>query len=415
MASPRDVPNGNPGVPSLSVPREPHQPLLAAILVLNAFYYSFRYPLQYNSAMTSLAYENTPTVLRAADDVALLLLLFAIVLLKIGHGRLLLNRRHITAAGAILVCFSGVLIGFGAKAIPTVKGVAIYSLLLAVTSAADLRYMVSFVFRHLLKFYVLLLLVNAIQITLYLVIHRPPALAWSTSRDQILTQNVRFGSLWDDPNSFGLFLAFVVTWVLYAKLPLGRKILLVAPALLAIAASWSRTSLVILLLSGGGFLLAEAWRARVKRQFLGGTIRVALTGCALTTAILFLPAAIRWTNESLSSKTHLRAVLMREVDAAPLRLSAGHIVHSESVFTFLGRNTGWLAAVALLVVLLVPTLHVFRFNRLSARDKTLAAWAVLSIFSFVAIPFLWLAPMGLLYFIVYGYLLDLFGRASVES
>ena len=415
MASPRNVPNEIPGMPSPPVPREPHHPVLAALVVFSAFYYSFRYPLQYNDALTSAAYRDTPLVLKAADDVLFLLLLFAVVLLKLGRGRLLLNRRHLVASGAILLCFSGILAGSGLESLVKVKGVAIYSLLLAVTSAADLRYMISFVLRHFVRFYLLLLLVDGVQIILFLAIGRPPALAWSTSPHAILSQDVRFGSLWDDPNSFGLFLVLAVTWVLYAEMPMRRKVLLVAPALVAAAASWSRTCLVLLGVSAAGFLLAEAWRALQGRRFFGGTVRAVLAGSAVSAAILLLPTALHWANENVTSRVHLQAVLMHDVDAIPFRMTTGRAVHSESVYTFVAQNGGWFAGLALLLVLTVPMLHLLRFNRLSVRDRTLVAWAGISIVSFFSIPFLWLAPMGLLFFLVYGYLLDQFGRASLES
>ena len=415
MASPRNVTDGDPRLPAPPVPREPHQPVLAALVVFHAFYYSFRYPLQYNDALTSAAYRDTPMVLRAADDVVFLLLVSVVVLMKMGRGRLLLNRRHLVASGAILVCFSGILLGLGLEGAVKVKGVAIYSLLLAVTSAADLRYMISFIFRYLVRFYLLLLLVDAVQVLLFLAIGRPPALAWSTEPHTILTQDVRFGSLWDDPNSFGLFLVFVVTWVLYAKLPARRKVLLVVPVPVAAAASWSRTCLVLIGVSVAGFLLAEAWRALQRRRFLGGTVRAVLAGSAVVAAILLLPTAVQWANESVTSRVHLKAVLMRGMDAVPYRMASGRMVHSESVFTFVARNGGWFAALALLLVLSVPLLHLFRFLRLSAHDRMLVAWAGLSIVSFFSIPFLWLAPMGLLFFLVYGYLLEPLGRMSTES
>jgi hypothetical protein len=409
MATPLPSPAAGPGR------AEPHRSVLAALIVFHAFYYSFRYPLQVNSSTTSAIYADTPMVLRVADDAAFLLLLAVVVLMKLGRRRLFLNRRHILLAGAMLLCFSGILLGFGLRSGLKVKGIVIYSALLAVTSAADLRFMLSFIFRHLPVFYLILLLVDGLQILLFLSIGRPPALSWSTNPHSILTQDTRFGSLWDDPNSFGLFLVFIVTWVLHGEMGWKRKLLLLAPVPIAAAASWSRTCFLLLGVSVAGYLIAEAWRAFDRQRFLHATIRAALVAASATGALLLLPSALTWASDRVTSRIHLHAVLMRDVDSVPLRLAYGPMGHSESVFTFVAQSGGWFTAVALMLLLAVPLLHLLRFQRLPARDRTLVAWAGLSLVSFFSIPFLWLAPMGLLYFLTLGYLVDRFGTSPRET
>lgn len=389
---------------------ERHRPFLVALLLLDLLYYAYRYPLQVNDSGTSATYRDTPFVLKAADDVLFALLLGVVVLVKAADGSLRLNRRHVFAAGAIVVCFSPVLLGGGMGAVLQVKGVLLYAGLLAVLSAADAAYLLDLLRRNLVRLFLLLLAVDAIQIALFVAIGRPPALAWSTDRSALLSQDVRFGSLWDDPNSFGLFLALFVTWTAFREIAVWKKVLLILPALAAALFTWSRTSFVLIASGLSIALVAASWTALGRRRYAAATWRMFLVTASAAAAVLLLPRAMEWATKQESARIHLDAVFLRHVRVSALSMPSRSAIHSESAFTFLAQNAGWVPAVLLFVVLLLPAAGALAARRVPRDQTFLVAWALLFCLSFVAIPFLWLAPMGLVYFLVYGRLLAFSGR-----
>jgi hypothetical protein len=404
------APGATPGHAPVAARGERHRPFLLALLLLDLLYYAYRYPLQVNDALTSSTYGDTPFLLKVADDAVFVLLLGVVVLLKAADRTLLLNRRHVLAAGAIVVCFSQVILGGGLDAVLKVKGVLLYSALLAVMSAADVAWLLDLLRRNLVRLFLCLLAVDAVQIALFVAIGRPPALAWSTERSALLSQDVRFGSLWDDPNSFGLFLALFVTWAAFQRTAPWKRAALILPAVAAALFTWSRTSFVLTAAGLGLALLAASWDALAGRRYTAATWRVLLVTASAIAAGLLLPRALEWAARQDSARIHLDAVLLRHVRVSALSVPSRSVVHSESVFTFLAQNAGWVSAVLLFVVLLAPVAGALASDRVPRDQRFLVAWAAIFCLSFVAIPFLWLAPMGLVFFLVYGRLLAFAGR-----
>jgi hypothetical protein len=119
-----------------------------------------------------------------------------------------------------------------------------------------------------------------------------------------------------------------------------------------------------------------------------------------------------WATKQESARIHLDAVFMRHVRVSALSMPSRSVVHSESAFTFLVQNAGWVPAVLLFVVLLLPAAAALASGRVPRDQTFLVAWALLFCLSFVAIPFLWLAPMGLVFFLVHGRLLAFSGRRT---
>ena len=135
----------------------------------------------------------------------------------------------------------------------------------------------------------------------------------------------------------------------------------------------------------------------------------------ITAGVVAFPRALEWAEQHESSRIHLDAVLMRNLDASAFRLTSGKVWHSESVFTFLAENGGWIPALLLFLVLSLPLLNLVRFDRLPVRERVLTAWAALYLIAFLSIPFLWLAPLGLLFFLIYVHLLNQLGRSDAEG
>jgi hypothetical protein len=103
-------------------------------------------------------------------------------------------------------------------------------------------------------------------------------------------------------------------------------------------------------------------------------------------------------------------VLLKQVHLSAVNLSAAAVQHSESVFTFVAGNAGWVPALLLFVLLALPLLPAIRGGKLTREHRILLVWGAVFLLSFFSIPFLWVAPMGFVYFLVYGRLLDLAGR-----
>jgi hypothetical protein len=178
-----------------------------ATIAICVFYEAYRYPLKINESGISQTYVDTPFGLQVSKYV--LLGLVALVLLvglrRIGARPNLLLLSFCAwavARGLVGVYMEGDFSTFDATA-PFVIG-AVIAVMLQVRVPGSLAYLLAagIVAIHALA--------NLAQIGLYLAIGRLPALAYEADAIK------RFGGLWDDPNSVGLFSALFLVYLLVA-------------------------------------------------------------------------------------------------------------------------------------------------------------------------------------------------------
>jgi hypothetical protein len=225
---------------------------LRFLALLACYYLAYRYPFQINSRLTSPTYFDTPLALQLGKY-----LLFAISLaLVLITSSLRSAHRPFTPTRALTAILYLYLFAY-----PLAQGLVARDLTLCQTGLffSALFPFVVFSFREraamtvgsdVTRFLYAAIAVEAAQIALFLLFGRLPALAYSESL------SVRFGSLWDDPNGFGVFLSFLVGIALFGNGPLPRKVLLavilgcmllVTQSLTAIAATLLAPVVVLLL------------------------------------------------------------------------------------------------------------------------------------------------------------------------
>lgn len=212
-----------------------------AALVLFLYYYIYRYVLQYNDDETSPTYSDTPFLFQAAKYLLLLLLLcafFVHVLLRHRRG-VKIDVLFVAASLLILQNVYIFLVSGDADAV-TMCCCLFLALLIHFTAEETSLDAVDRLFAFFLHFAILY---ECVQIALYFIAGRLPALGYDTGN---LT-DVRFGGPWDAPNEFALLLAFLLP---YAALRYQgwRRVLYVAVLIVMLILSWSLTGIATILL-----------------------------------------------------------------------------------------------------------------------------------------------------------------------
>lgn len=178
--------------------------LIIAILALGFFYYSYRYVFQYNSESTSPSYRDTPTFLKFLKyPVMLLIYGYAIVKFKWDKINWIEKTKVTHLLMSIFCCYllfhTAILFDFETLKIFFVSLIP-FLFLLHYKSNVNLYA----VCRFLSLFYIFSIAYEIIQLLLFFLIGRLPALAYENSI------SVRFGGPWDDPNGWGIALSFFI-------------------------------------------------------------------------------------------------------------------------------------------------------------------------------------------------------------
>lgn len=181
--------------------------LVTFALLLVLYYLSYRYPLQINSSTTSPSYSDTPSSLQAAKYL-LYAVLVGLAVVYFGTSRSVRSFARTIVPPAIVLGAASVAVWPVAQAIlfkraDLVENGIFFALSVVVLLAAPVIRPAPVV-RVLQWFTVIAIVVNGVQVLLYLAIGRLPALAYAG------TISIRFGSLWDDPNGFAIAIAFVL-------------------------------------------------------------------------------------------------------------------------------------------------------------------------------------------------------------
>lgn len=208
---------------------------VVALLLLGLYYNAYRYPLQINASGTSPTYSDTPPWLSLGKYVLVAFLLLLIVLLRLGRREPITLHRPLFAVAflflALVPIVSGILVG--ELEFVTTGFFFLVPFVLQLLSGARLDFRA--VNRVLRWSVYLAVLVNAVQVALFLTTGRLPALGHEGSL------SVRFGSFLDDPNGFGLLLCWLLPFAV-AHLSGARRWFVVGGLFVSVLLTQSMTA-----------------------------------------------------------------------------------------------------------------------------------------------------------------------------
>jgi hypothetical protein len=261
-----------------TVPRPPGYlgRFLALALLLGFYYTSYRYPLQINSTDTSPTYSDTPAWLALGKYLLLMGLLGWLVLRRmLAREEWRIRNLPALPAVAFLAAFP-VAVGLMARE-PRFVEVGFFflpPLLLLFLGWERLR--VEPLNRILDVTVVLAVVINAVQVILFFTVGRLPALAYQESI------SVRFGSFLDDPNGFGILLAWLLpfTWYRFRGAP---RVVLVTLLVLSLVLTQSLTAVAAAVLV---LVLFAALAALRRVEALGQLVAAAAVVAAVSAVIL---------------------------------------------------------------------------------------------------------------------------------
>jgi hypothetical protein len=236
--------------------------------------------------------------------------------------------------------------------------------------------------------------VDLIEIALWIVVGRLPALGYAGAL-------VRFGGVWDDPNSAGAYAALCLVLLIWRPFGLSRRErgVLVAAGALVLAASWSLSGGLMLL---SGLLVLGALRSTDRPRF-------ALRSLAVAAVVLAAAPLIVLTYDRLPLVGHvLQQKVAGSVGSRQSALAHGLYIASlphDPVAWLVGRAhpqqneaaiVWWIDTVGLMGTVLLAcwlTLTLRRVWSTPAREPAMALSAAVLVGS-LFVPYLTTVPIG---------------------
>jgi len=220
---------------------------MLALFLLALYYMWYRYPFQMGSSGTSPTYTDTPFSVQLVKY----LLFFAIVgsntfLALLARGSL---PRYPLGQWMAFVMASYLVVQSVNLALITGDQIYILCFLFLFSLVPLLLYPPSFEFsivsieRCLHWFVYITTAVFITEVILFITVGRLPSLAFKGS------YSVRFGGLWDDPNSFAVFLSFILPFIFFTNFSRPKKVLLLAINLVSLLATQSLTGIFAFVVS----------------------------------------------------------------------------------------------------------------------------------------------------------------------
>lgn len=181
---------------------------LLYIMAVGFFYLSYRYPLQFNAAVTSYAYKDTPFFLQLGKYFLLTLSVPAVFTYLAMQNRLKINY-DLTFSILTILLFWSMIYALIYLDLRMLEIAAIFPVGIALYFFGKSTLDITLANRFLSWTILAAILGTLVQIALYKTTRRLPALAWPGG-------SVRYGSFLDDPNGFGLLCSFFIGFaVLY--------------------------------------------------------------------------------------------------------------------------------------------------------------------------------------------------------
>jgi hypothetical protein len=300
--------------------------ILLAASIVAVLYDGYRYPLRINDSATSSTYRSTPLSLQAGKYAILGALALALIVVAIRNRR---DLARLTRADLILLSLgSFALLRALAASVSTHSTLSVRTILplvcgipfaLAGASWVHARAGRGAAFvRAAATFGAAVVLLhaatNVVEMGLWAAIGRLPALAYSHGL-------VRFGGVWDDPNSTAVFSALLITAVLGGALAGRRRLatVAVAAALFNLVVAWSFSGWLVFVVGVIGVGVPRlGWRKVV----------TGLAALAVAVAAIIGLAAVTGTDVGSAASTKLKSARSR------LGLDH-HLVHAHGVGSWL--------------------------------------------------------------------------------
>ena len=189
------------------------------LFVITVFYVSYRYPMQVNEEMPGSGYADTPVWLQTGKYVLVLMVLgFTGLMRLMTRGTNTVVDRMYFLLFYVFLFGSAVLTAVVAGSLILLK-IAPFLLIPIAFHLLDLAPLNVNRMTKFLRFVVwTVIAVDIVQVMLYYTIGRLPAVSHEGS------VSIRFGSLWDDPNGFGLFLSFLIPFAWFSFEGIQKKI-----------------------------------------------------------------------------------------------------------------------------------------------------------------------------------------------
>lgn len=219
--------------------------LIMSLLFLAFYYLSYRYPLQYNSSTTSPTYSDTPILFQIAKYGVFLGIMYFFFLLFMAQ------KTPIIFSKKCLIEFSFIvyLVFYAIFMSAVTKNNYLFQtgLFISVVLLYHLFPFSSLQYSKIVKFvrlFINLAIVFEIyQLINYMAFDRLPALGYYNS------YTVRFGSIWDDPNSFALLIPFMIAFISTGTYGRFQKIILISLLLIMLLLTQSLTGLFSVIVS----------------------------------------------------------------------------------------------------------------------------------------------------------------------
>jgi len=330
------------------------------LLMLSFYYLAYRYPFRMNSSGTSPTYQDTPFILSMLKYVFFLIILvyyfikgfisFSLVKFKLSH-----------AIEFIIVLYLFIF--------PFIGSVLLQRVFLLETGIFFLAIIPVYIFkfkdisieklnRYIMFFIYLSVISELIQVVLFVSFDRLPALAY---KDSIM---VRFGSIWDDPNGFAFMLIFSIVFIVYKKLKVPKKCMLVLLLFIMLLLTQSFTGIGTAI---GSFIITS-WivvffvKDKNKSKIYFYPIIITLTSIALVYYVVnteFFEQLMFLKAESISEHISIINILQR-ADILQLLGLAPYGLYGESGYINMLLNYGVLYVLLFLYIGILTVIRIVK-------------------------------------------------------
>lgn len=213
--------------------------LIILLLGVSLYYYSYRYIFQYNSSDTSPTYSNTPMPFQIGKYIICGAIIILYLLILRYKKKKLFNQHSLSMfIKLFLYTFLLFLYGIININITSIQKATIYFIPLILGFWGFVTIDLYKIEKFIYYFCIYSIIYEFIQVILFILYGRLPALAYSQSF------SVRFGGPWDDPNGFSIFISFLLPFTYYYCTNKKAKIFWIIANILMILLAQSVTAII---------------------------------------------------------------------------------------------------------------------------------------------------------------------------
>lgn len=377
-----------------------------ALLSICFFYLSYRYPFKINSSLTSPTYSDTPAFLAYGKYILLTMLLLYVGFRILVYNQILYIQRPVYAYIYCYLSLFSMITGCISKQTVLVEQgmLFLFPLVFHLIRDSNLNIITLTAF---MKWTILIyIFVDAIQVFVFLAFGRLPALGYPNS------MSVRFGSILDDPNSFGVLIALFFGFIQFYTKGICRGIALSLLMLLLILTQ-SLTAIVGIGCAYFIYLMLFVWRSSYRFLRFSGLVVI----------LLFFGTTVAFVIFETIQKM-IQVFLIEKMGSILAHLDAVDQFKQLTLFQLIGLSpVGWLGEtgylnllgnLGVIYVLIYVLLFFICFKKLynrirvscDIREKALCGGAffflITVFFSLFNLPFEQIFPINLVTYVIMG-------------